>query len=142
METLVAQEKDTTNRHSFFNSKEHYLAFTTAWKQYIANGNHICRTYVDSQGGTCKYDSALTSVHHLVYNALRKRDLYKSFTPLTNKNKIGKHGLYAAYYDDLRVLRLSLGRWGNSRWVKTPFGETVTDEMLKELIGTLADIKL
>lgn len=145
METLVKQDDNLENTHSFFTSKEHYLAFTAAWKQYIADGKHECETYVDGQGGTCKYNSSLTAVHHLVYNAFRKRDLHKSFAPLTNEDRINAHysrDPYAAYHNARRALDASFSRWGSTEWIKAPFGGTVTDDMLKELNEVVKTIKL
>jgi hypothetical protein len=66
METLVKQDDNLTNAHSFFVSKEHYLSFRAAWKQYIADGKHKRATYIDAWGGRCKEPSSLTAAHHLM----------------------------------------------------------------------------
>lgn len=146
MKTLVKQDENLTNNtNSFFESKEHYLQFIAAWRKSLADGYHERTTYTDWQGGTCKHRSQLTAVHHLVYNALRRRDLHKSFAPLTNLGKINAHysrSPYAAYYSAREGLERSLGRWGNTDWIKRPFGDTVTDEMLIELNEALKSVEL
>lgn len=136
METLTVQDENLTNTHSFFASKEHYLAFIDAWKKFYADGGHKRATYIDGQGGTCKYDSELTCIHHLIYNALRKRDLHKSFAP-----KQDSTDPYEAY-NNARAVLSSATRYGYTESLKRPFGGTVTDDMLKELSETLKDVNL
>ena len=142
METLQIQDIEKT--HSFFESKEHYLNFIDSWKQYIADGRHKCETYTDGQGGTCKMSSDLTCTHHLFYNALRKRDLTKSFSPLTNENKLNSRydkRPYALYYDARSEIAYAV-RSGNIGDLVEPFGDTVAVDMLTELSETLKDVNL
>lgn len=136
METLTKQDDNLTNTHSFFTSKEHYLAFLSAWRKFIADGGHKCETYTDGQGGTCKMDSKLTCIHHLIYNGLRKRDLHKSFAP-----KQDSDDPYEAYYDARSALA-SATKFGYTESLKLPFGGTVTDDMLKEVSDTLQSVSL
>jgi hypothetical protein len=141
MENLVKQDIEV--KHSFFESKEHYLKFKKSWKQYIADGKHKCGTYPTSNGGEAKYDSDLTVTHHLVYNALRKRDLSKSFSPITGANKLESNGgnPYAAY--DYARWRIGyLAKSGNLSNLNEPFGGTVSQEMLQELSEVLKTIEL
>jgi hypothetical protein len=142
METLVKQ--DIENTHSFFESKEHYFKFIDAWSQYIADGKHKCETYIDGQGGTCKHDSSLTSVHHLIYNGLRKRDLHKSYSPLTKPTKLALNydDPYAAFNDDLYWLQYYGRSASDLVGLLEPFGGTVTKAMIVELGDTLKDVKL
>lgn len=139
METLVKQDDNLTNVHSFFVSKEHYLSFRAAWKQYIADGKHKRATYIDAWGGRCKEPSSLTAAHHLVYNALRKRDLHKSFAPLTNPNKVGNDPYRA--FDHARGAISWAAKYRPDRLL-APFGGTVTEAMLKELSETLKSVAL
>jgi hypothetical protein len=142
MNTLEVNETQT-EEHSFFTSKEHYLAFRDAWKQYHADGKHKKETYTDYQGGICKCPSELTSDHHLVYNALRKRDLSKSFTPITSEGKLNAFNgkPYAAFYAAKGRISACI-KYNRTDWLKEPFGGTVTDDMLKELNEALESINL
>lgn len=97
---LVPQTRYIDHTDSLFCSKEHYLQFKKSWKKYISDGNHIRSTYVDSNGGVCKNPSRLTSVQHLIYNALRNRDLHKSFSPITDCNKLQNIGQFNTVYFD------------------------------------------
>ena len=128
METLNKQDDNLTNTHSFFESKEHYLQFVNAW-----------RANINDEGGW-----SLTCTHHLIYNALRKKDLYKSFSPAGEGKCNARYDKrpYGAYYS----ARSELGyraRTGADldRWLK-PFGGTVTQPMLQELVKVLNEVEL
>ena len=149
METLTQEKiENITMKASFFDSKEHYLQFKAAWKQYIADGKHLRETYTDSQGGICKMDSALTCSHHLIYNALRNCDLKKSFSPITNQNKL-KSQYSRDPYRAFEYARNSI-KWAlkssasnSADWLLTPFGDTVTKEMLEDVYAiNLEDLDL
>lgn len=142
MSTLT-NEENQTKEHSFFTCKEHYLSFRDAWKQYHADGRHRKETYEDYQGGICKRPSALTAEHHLIYNALRKRSLSKSFSPITNPGKLNAFNgrPYAAFYRAKGIIAACV-KYNRTDWLKEPFGGTVTDEMLKELSEALELINL
>ena len=145
METLQTQDDNLTNTHSFFESKEHYFQFLDSWKKYIADGHHKCGTYETSNGGTAKYDSDLTCMHHLIYNGLRKKDLHKSFSPLTSERKLNaKYDKrpYAAYYDARSEIMYHGRSGGDLTRILAPFGDTVTRSMLKELGEVLGGIEL
>jgi hypothetical protein len=154
METLVKQDVNLTNEiTSFFDSKEHYLEFIAAWKKSIADGYHerqkyTHRIYVDGSHKEVelKHPSKLTCVHHLIYNALRKKDLHKSFAPLTSEGKINANAYRDPYYAFRRACdvldRNVTSRWGRTDWIKEPFGDTVTDEMLIKLNAALKCVKL
>lgn len=70
-------------------NKEQYLATIAAWRQYIADGKHKkkkipCwgwseeqRKYVDD--AYFRFESDLTSMHHLLYAMIRKRPLTEGF---------------------------------------------------------------
>jgi hypothetical protein len=143
MENLVKQDVEVEVKHSFFESKEHYLKFRQSWKQYIADGKHKCGTYPTSNGGEAKYDSDLTCAHHLIYNALRKRDLSKSFSPITRETKLAEsYGNPYAAYDAARWRISYLARSGNLDSLAEPFGGTISKEMLQELSEVLKTIEL
>ena len=148
METLVKQDGnlENTNNHSFFESKEHYLKFVAAWRKSIADGFHerslIRRTSWSGQEIISKCPSKLTCVHHLIYNALRKKDLHKSFRPLTNKDRLAGCHPYAAFYKAVNVLKWATKNDRIADKLREPFGNTVTNEMLLELFETLHNVKL
>lgn len=156
METLV---KNELNINTFFESKEHYLNFRSAWKKSISEGYHTRRTYENSDGGISKHKSDLTSTHHLIYNALRRRDLHKSFNPLTSFAKLaytkfdyrsysgGEINKYLAFDIARRNLDFAVTRYNNGSnfaidKLMEPFSDTVTPQMLVELNVVLKTIKL
>lgn len=156
MSTLEDNKLDTTERHSFFESKEHYMQFLANWKAYINEGKHKCGTYETTNGGVAKYDSSLTCEHHLLYNALRKRNLNKSFAPITDSNKLkmAHDDPYQAYCHARHGLSSFVRGWNSDHeWSRDrahqrfeaftePFGDTVTPEMLEEVCGVLDGVKL
>jgi hypothetical protein len=143
METLVKQDENLTNTHSFFVSKEHFLSFRVAWRDSIAKGYHERETYTDYKNGVCKRPSKLTATHHLIYNALRKRDLHKSFAPLTRPTKLiaAYNNPYIAFNWARSHLKAAV-KWGRTDHLKEPFQGTVNDQMLKELSEALENVKL
>lgn len=146
METLQTQDENTVvDTHSFFESKEHYFKFLDSWKQYIADGHHKCGTWENSNGGTVKYNSSLTCTHHLIYNGLRKKDLHKSFSPLTSEGKLNSmwdKRPYGAFYNALSEIRYKGKSSGDLTNFLAPFGDTVTQSMLIELSDALWDVEL
>lgn len=85
----------------FFESKEHYLNFRQAWKDFHNNNNHIkIVEWTDERGNERKGKvSILTSDHYLLYNLLRGYDIKYGFTPLTSGEehlKWGACGIAAA----------------------------------------------
>lgn len=81
---------------TFFESKEHYVSFRKAWKDNFAQGKHKPYSHGSSYDGTpLRAVSDITSSHHMIYNALRGRDLGKSYTPITNSNKLNHSGISA-----------------------------------------------
>jgi len=99
-------------REIFFNdSKEQFLHFKKVWSQAVnsekAKKKVVERTYAIS-GTEHSYTELekgwLTGTHHLIYTLMRGRDVYKSFTPTTSKNKLSNgafinYGLYNARYN-------------------------------------------
>jgi hypothetical protein len=142
MSTLTNEETQA-KEHSFFTCKEHYLSFRDAWKQYHAEGRHKKETYEDYQGGICKSPSELTVQHHLIYNALRKRNLSESFTPIKNPGKLNAVGGNPhEAFNSAKARIAACVKYNRTDWLKEPFAGTVTDEMLKELSEALELINL
>lgn len=74
-------------KFDIFQSKEEYLTFRQAWKDYINSGKAQPSYYTDPQGGQCK-KSNLDAIQHLLFCILTQRDLSKSFRPsLTKEGK-------------------------------------------------------
>lgn len=113
----------------YFRDADHYHAFRAAWKA-------SCRE--NREKGHLKTE------HYALYALLRGRDLKKSFSPITNSRKL-ENG--AAPYGSLnRTLdRISYLMPGHTHMnarrdaLLSPFGGTVTEDMLKEIIFTLRD---
>ena len=92
MKTFKISKAPTT----FFESKEHYLSFRKAWKDNFAQGKHKPYSHGKSYDGTpLRAVSDITSAHHMIYNALRGRDLGKGYTLITNSNKLLLSGMPA-----------------------------------------------
>lgn len=155
---IIAKEVVTTNHtishhDSLFTCKEHYLQFRKAWKQYIADGNHIGEKFtlrIENSIREFKRPSKLTCEHHLIYNAFRNRDLKKSFSPLIRPNKLlatkytGLCMNVEPYYAFYRAVS-NIGRfikWKRYDYLLAPFNGTVTIEMLEELYIKLSNEKL
>lgn len=155
MKNLTEVKVEAQDEHSFFTDKDHYLKFLQEWKKYINDGNHIPDTYEDSNGGVCKCASNLDIIHHLVYSVLRKKDLYKVFTPAKTERLLKYYNgdAYSAansaieyYTRSIKYLNADGYAGSHARGVsirvKVPFGDTVTDDMLSEVADVLKDIKL
>src|SRR5690606_1388218 len=85
MKTLKIENAKTT----FFTDKQHYLNFQQAWKDYINSGKHKKpeQTHPD-----IRPRSSLTFQHHIIYQAMRGKDIGKSVTPICNTNKLMNSG--------------------------------------------------
>ena len=155
MNTQVKFKETAT---SYFESKEHYLAFRHAWKTYINEGKHERRLhrFTNWGGNECilKLPSELTVFHHFLYNALRGRDFKKSFSPLVREDRLN-NGMdnrpYRAFYVCLEKLRqyaenLESGSgWVQQRYLKElndlnkVFGGNLTKDMILSLHQNLCD---
>lgn len=106
-----------------FSSKEHYLNFIRSWKK------------------ATKEDKQFSSVHYMIYSLLRNKDWRKCFTSVTNKNKINCNGRKPN--DTVNNILSQVNLYGNkwSRWdyksLTWPFGDTITEDMLKKLLTFL-----
>lgn len=109
----------------YFDTKEQFIAFRNAWAKAAQAGK-------------------ITAAHMLMYNAIRGKDIYHGFTPVTNKNKLGNgmplnQGLRAAHEHYRTVLRMAAmyadRDWGKS-WVDNfiePFEGALTADDLQRI---------
>ena len=119
----VAETETTTTMTTdvkpgeWFTSKEHYLEFTAAFKNWINRGG-----YADSS-------------HFLLYAILRNKDWKKGWTPPTKAGKIDEH----AYKRSHAFYKIKSGY--NEKYLLAPFDGTITTEMLMVLRENLDDIR-
>jgi len=147
MKTFKIQDAKTT----FFTDKNHYLAFTQAWKDYINSGKHKKPQRTDPEVRTY---SSLTFQYHILYQALRGKDIGKCITPIQDSNKLMNNGgnpyicwnqLYWLRYigsaaknkDQAKADRIA-GNCVNE--LSKVFGDTITIEMLHKLSDSIPDI--
>lgn len=91
----------------FFESKEHYLNFRQAWKDFHNNRDHM-RTFEWTDDSGKKHEGevpVLTSSHYLLYNMLRGYNIKYGFTPLLEGNDVKKWE--ACYYAAVEIFRTS-----------------------------------
>ena len=125
--------------NKFFGTKENYITFTSAWKQFIADGNH--KKYPLTYAGQ-EYDkvSDLECVHHLIYAAMRGKDISKNFTPNNHTQYID--GKFEAFTAAKNAVYYASKHDTSFKKIKHVFGETVTQEMLVRLYEDLKSITL
>lgn len=105
---------------TYFETKEQYIAFRTAWAK-------------------AAQDKVLTGAHHVLFNIVCNKPIERGFAPVTSTSKLQNgfrinHGLYFAADDLTRVIK---GASSDSSWSKDraeafvkPFGDAFTIEML------------
>jgi hypothetical protein len=105
---------------TYFETKEQYLAFRSAWKK-------------------AAQEKKLTGAHHVLLNILRGHPVERGFTPITKTTKLQNgfrinHGLYFAAGE---LSSLASGASSDSKWQKeraerfiAPFEGTLTLEQL------------
>jgi len=81
-------------KKEIFVTKEHYLHFRQAWKDYINSGKAKPTFVEDAYRGRIKY-SNLTGAQHLLFNILTEKDVSVTFKPSTNESK---QGFWNAYH--------------------------------------------
>ncbi len=125
--------------NSFFETKEQYVAFISAWKSFIAEGKH--KKYPLTSCGQ-EYDkvSDLECVHHLIYAALRGKDISKNFTP--NNRTQSYYGKFEAFNSAKESVYYASKNDRSFNNIKNVFGDTVTQDMLVRLYEELKSIKL
>ena len=123
--------------HNFFDSKEEYLTFRQAWKDFHKEGKHKPVPHDDYYGGT-RYVSDLMCVHHLIYALLRGRDIRKMFVP---NNSIQGADPYLAYYAARNQLSfaanmlVNLGDGKRMLLLLQPFGECIDSHTIISLLA-------
>lgn len=117
----------------YFNDKQHYLNFLTAWKKAAqrsgSKGDDRC---------------CLTGAHMVLYAFLRGRDVRTAFTPITKASRLENgayinHGMYWAYHD---LIGLARG-WNPEERVEkflAPLNDTVDKEVLFKIIEEMPQI--
>lgn len=139
----------------FFESKEHYLNFRQAWKDFHNNRNHMKAFVWTDQHGK-KHDCEvplLTSSNYMLYNLLREYDITYGFTPLTTGKDHLKwmacHDAALGIFRTAKRLEDVNGDWEYSRdsarkdidALLLPFGGHVSHETLRE-IGEIININV
>lgn len=126
--------------NTFFETKEQYTAFISAWKSFIAEGKHAKYPVHGYDGNEYDKVSDLKCVHHLLYAALRGKDISKNFVP--NNKTDSYHGPYAAYYDARSLIAHAVRSDYALKSIQQVFGDTVTRDMLTQVSEQLSKIKL
>ena len=139
----------------FFNSKEDYLSFKQAWKDYHNDGHVVeLREYKDADGTHEYKANTLNSTHYMLYNLLRGYESQRGFAPIVNEGRLNAHGGSPWYsYEEtmgsiIRTARRIEDVNSESEWgrryareavdkMRLPFGDTVTNAMLYEVAGEL-----
>lgn len=114
----------------YFRDADHYREFRAAWKA-------SCRE--NREKGHLKVE------HYALYALLRESDLKKAFSPITNSRKLengaAPYGSLKRNLAYIRSLMPGLNQYMQPRRdaLLAPFGGTVTEDMLKEVIFKLRD---
>jgi len=135
----------------FFKSKEDYLNFKQAWKDFHNDGHVVeTREYKDRLG-THEYKvNMLDATHYMIYNLLRGYESHRGFTPLVNPGRLNAHGgsEWCSYDETVtnliqsarRVTDVNSESEFSRRYareavdkLRLPFGNTVSNAMLYEL---------
>lgn len=139
-------------QQEFFNSKEEYLQFRQAWKDYINSGKakKVEKTYHYS--GELYRESNLRCVHHLIYGLLRGRDTSQM---LSLTLKVQGQRPYFPFYEARSTISLAIqiadrgpsklrpegdtGHLDRLNALLEPFGNTIDIETLKLLMSEISD---
>lgn len=122
------QTENSQLKTSLFNDKEHFLSFRQSWKDFVNNGGKP------------------NCAQHLIYNGLRGKDISKSFSPITNHNKLTYSGMtpYGSYYSAVNLIKHFVRSRSSSDWMKKryeqliePFGDHVSEEMIIKMVDSL-----
>jgi hypothetical protein len=131
----------------FFESKEHYLNFRQAWKDFHNNEEHIERgEWTTPHGNVKEYKTPLlSSSHYMLYNLLRGYDIKYGYTPLqSGKEHLKWDACNCAASDICRVSKRledvnspsNFSREYARREIDAlllPFGGHVTHEALRDI---------
>ena len=130
----------------FFTSKEHYLQFKQAWKDFHNNGDHVeCGEWTTPHGNVKKYKTPLlNSSSYMLYNLLRGYDIARGYS------EHSENGWAACDYAAGEIIRTARNikdintsgfnqrfARGSIKKLLLPFGGTVTNQMLYDLAADL-----
>ena len=131
----------------FFKSKEDYLNFKQAWKDFHNAGLHISRgEWTTPHGNVKEYrNPLLNSSHYMLYNLLRGYDISYGYC---EHSKNGWAACDEAAGEIIRTARRIEDINSSSEWsrryareavdkMRLPFGDTITNAMLYELASEL-----
>jgi hypothetical protein len=131
----------------FFKSKEDYLNFKQAWKDFHNEGLHIERgQWTTPHGNVKEYKNPLLSTgHYMLYNLLRGYDISRGYC---EHSKDGWAACDAAAGEIIQAARRVADVNSSSEWsrryareaiakLRLPFGNTVSNETLYELASEL-----
>lgn len=105
-EVVTQTESNPVTHGDWFTSKEHYLEFIAAWKNWVNRGGHI------------------NSSHIILYALLRNKDWTNGWTEPTIRGKIDQqHWKKIHAFHSIRTVHCE-------RALLAPFDGTVTTEML------------
>lgn len=123
-------------RTKFFASKEDYLSFRQAWKDYINEGKHKKYSHGENYlNEPLPPESDLNAIHHIIYLALCGRDIGKGFTPITSTRKLQSCNNQPYY--QLRNHLWIIERLVQGDYLKSyllPFGDTIDEETVKSAL--------
>ncbi len=145
----------------FFQSKEDYLKFKQAWKNFHNDGKVVEWKEIDISPWDSKEKimanvkfPQLNASHYMLYNLLRGYEIHRGFVPLVNEGRLNAHGGSPWYNCDEAVSRIiraarylkdvnAESSWSR-KWAREavdkmllPFGDIVSNEMLYEIAGEL-----
>lgn len=153
----------------FFESKEHYLKFKQAWKDFHNSDKLVWREDVEVYSWALERKvvmhnvkrTSLSAEHYLLYNLLRGYESTRGFAPLTKKNRLeatatfgGKENPWAAHelaktflirasrdVEDVNAASEHMRQYArkNIQRMLLPFGDTVTLQMLVDIAKELYD---
>jgi hypothetical protein len=149
-------------KSAFFNSKEEYLAFRQAWKDFHNSGKAKAEwketSYLSWDYGTREYVkkvhkvkyTALAAHHYLLYNLLRGKPSHCGFFEAGNPTEGYKEAvnmllsLYQRYFrtdikfasDSVRAYHLQ-NRTEAATGLLLPFGNTISEETLANLLHAI-----
>ena len=130
----------------FFTSKENYLNFKQAWKDFHNAGLHVSRGEWTTPSGKVKEyrNPLLTSGHYMLYNLLRGYDIARGYS------EHSENGWAACDYAAGEIIRTARNikdintsgfnqrfARGSIKKLLLPFGGTITNQMLYDLAADL-----
>lgn len=143
----------TQLKNEIFCSKEHYLAFRKAWKDYINSGKAKPEYFKNAYGNMEKDDSPLTNAHQLLFAILTGRLKSAFRLPQVNTDKRGlaeaanrlnyiirlaekivkfeETGEKPSYISDYET-HIERDKMRLDEWLE-PFGNGITPRMLRKL---------